>query len=247
MMSDKGVKTNEVSFGRQWDEFDSERNRTWGIDVETRLRMALADFGQPPEWFRGKRVLDAGCGHGILTAQIATLGANVTGIDVCDLEQARRRFPSVNYVRGDVSNPPFGPEVFDAIYSGGVLHHTPDTRRAFDALTKLLRPAGLMYVWLYWRVPGLTYKTRSMIRRTLAPFPYGIRRLPVFPFAAQAALRDRSLSFSEHRLAQHDFFTPRWRFEHTPEEVLGWCRDRGLRSELRSTSRDGFGVLVSRS
>jgi SAM-dependent methyltransferase len=145
-----------------------------------------------------------------------------------------------------VLDPPLPPNSFDVIYSGGVLHHTPDARLALERLMSLLRPGGLAYVWLYWKVPGALYSVKSAIRRLLNPLPYRVRRLPTTPFAIQAALRNRSLTFSEHWIIQHDFFTPRWRSEHTPEEISLWFTALGMTSQLRSTSRDGFGTLAMR-
>jgi SAM-dependent methyltransferase len=51
-------------------------------------------------------------------------------------------------------NPPFKHEVFDVIYSSGVLHHNPDTREALRAIAKSLAPAGRIYIWVYRHVPG---------------------------------------------------------------------------------------------
>lgn len=244
-MAKTGARSNAVSFGRQWERVDRVRGRTWAVERDARLEMLLADFDRPREWFAKKRVLDAGCGHGVATNLFASIGAHVTGMDVIDLAHTREAFPTLDFVQGDVSNPPFGESVFDAIYCGGVLHHTPDPRRGFGELAKRLRPGGLMYVWLYWRVPGALYVLKSRLRKLLAPFPYPVRLLPVPVFTAQAALRDRSVTRADHWLVQHDFFTPKWRSEHTPDEIHDWCVNLGLAGTLRSTSRDGFGVLVN--
>ena len=231
---------NARSFGQQWAGF--EYQRTWGGTIADRRTGFLADIGQPPDWFEGRRVLDAGCGAGTLSYAISTLGCEVVGIDVSSsVVAARERFPVIEFIQADISDPPdLG--LFDVIYSGSVLHHLPDPHAAFGKLVPLLAPGGFIYVWLYWRVAGRTYAFKSALRRL--PLPYSARRLLSVPFALQGAMRDRSLSLREHRLAQHDFFTPRWRSEHTPEEVLGWCEEFSLRGTLRSTSRDGFGVLA---
>ncbi|MGH8246466.1 MAG: class I SAM-dependent methyltransferase, partial [Gammaproteobacteria bacterium] len=57
--------------------------------------------------------------------------------------------PRVHLVQGDIMKPPFRPQSIDLIFSLGVLHHTPDTRRSFQALCKLLRPGGRISVWVY--------------------------------------------------------------------------------------------------
>lgn len=106
----------------------------------------------------GRLTLDAGCGMGRFTEVAAGLGAEVVGIDLSrSVERAfredRRRHPSqqrnVHFVQGDLMNPPFPPATFERIFSLGVLHHTPDTRRAFLSLCPLLAPGGRIAVWVY--------------------------------------------------------------------------------------------------
>jgi trans-aconitate methyltransferase len=91
----------------------------------------------------GERVLDAGCGLGRWTAELAASGARVTGIDIHAplLEQARIACPQAEFVAADLLT--WAPaEPFDAIYAFATLHwvHPPDV--AARALCKMLRPAG---------------------------------------------------------------------------------------------------------
>jgi SAM-dependent methyltransferase len=236
------------SFGKQWAMFDYGRCRTWGASVDERLENFISDVGKPREWYTGKRVLDAGCGPGTLTYGISTLGCETVGIDIsASVEEAQRRFQTVTFIRADISSPPSNLGSFDLIYSGGVLHHTANTRRALEALLTLLRPRGIVYVWLYWHVSGSAYAAKYALRRLVRPLPYHYRKLPAIPFAIQGFVRNRGLSFGEHLITQHDFFTPRYRWEHTPDEVTGWFRDLGLHATIRATSRNGFGILAERA
>jgi SAM-dependent methyltransferase len=77
------------------------------------------------------------------------------------------------FVQSDLMSSVFKPESFDLIYSGGVLHHTPNTRRAFDEVVNALRPGGRIFVWLYWKVPGRATAVRSAVRRAISPFRSG--------------------------------------------------------------------------
>ncbi|HEX8184617.1 MAG TPA: class I SAM-dependent methyltransferase, partial [Blastocatellia bacterium] len=85
--------------------------------------------------FSGKRVLEIGCGTGTDLLQFARGGAYVTGIDLTprSIEIARRRFEVYGlkgeFAIGDAENLAFPDESFDAVYSFGVLHHTPDTEQ----------------------------------------------------------------------------------------------------------------------
>ena len=51
----------------------------WGWTMEERLEQFLMEMQVDREWFRGKRVLDGGCGPAALSEAMAALGANVIG------------------------------------------------------------------------------------------------------------------------------------------------------------------------
>jgi SAM-dependent methyltransferase/uncharacterized protein YbaR (Trm112 family) len=101
----------------------------------------------------GKTVLDVGCGMGKYLA-IASQGAqDVIGLDLSDaLTRARRELkvrPNVHLIQGNILAPPIRAGSIDLVYSLGVLHHTPDTRLAFQQCAALVKPGGALAVWLY--------------------------------------------------------------------------------------------------
>ncbi|MEX2116102.1 MAG: class I SAM-dependent methyltransferase, partial [Bacteroidota bacterium] len=83
--------------------------------------------------YKGKRLLEIGCGLGTDLLQFARAGAHVTGIDLtpASIDLARKRFSlygiPADLQVADAENLPFPDESFDVVYSFGVLHHTPDT------------------------------------------------------------------------------------------------------------------------
>ena len=106
----------------------------------------------------GKLALDAGCGSGQDTARIARLGAEIIAVDQSTGVYQARKFNAgknyrslVHFIRADIFNLPLKNEIFDLIYSNGVLHHTPDTRRAFDSIAPLLKQGGDIAIWVYDR------------------------------------------------------------------------------------------------
>jgi len=107
--------------------------------------------------FRDKRLLEIGFGTGTDLLQFARAGALVTGVDLTprSIEIARRRFDVFDqqgeFLIGDGENLSFPDESFDAVYSFGVLHHTPDTVRAIREVHRVLRPGGKAIVMLYHR------------------------------------------------------------------------------------------------
>jgi SAM-dependent methyltransferase len=107
----------------------------------------------PPHEFQGKLVLDAGCGMGRYSAVALSLGAEVVSVDMSEslirVAERAKNEPKLHPVEGDLLHPPFKKGVFDVAYSQGVLHHTADTRAAFKAVAALVKPRGLLSVWLY--------------------------------------------------------------------------------------------------
>lgn len=100
-----------------------------------------------------KLVLDAGCGMGRYSLVAYSLGAEVVALDLSDavlclVDEARRR-PKLHLVQGDLLHPPLKRGAFDFVYSHGVLHHTSDTKKAFDAVAELVKAGGKLSVWLY--------------------------------------------------------------------------------------------------
>lgn len=121
---------------------------------------------------RNLRVLEIGCGLGTDGAQFARAGAIYTGVDLTDaaVELARRGFELFGlkgeFRRADAERLDFADESFDLVYSHGVLHHTPDTRRAVREVHRVLRPGGRAVVMLYHR-DSFNYRVQiNLLRRT---------------------------------------------------------------------------------
>lgn len=105
--------------------------------------------------FPGKKVLEVGFGMGTDLFQFASAGSIVTGIDLVPkhMEIARQRFDlygiPADLMLGDAENLPFADEVFDVVYSFGVLHHTPNTQKAIAEIYRVLKPGGRVIIALY--------------------------------------------------------------------------------------------------
>lgn len=125
-----------------------------GILVETlaaeKARMildVLADCVGDPKQLR---VLDIGCGIGLVDQALDSGVAKLCGVDtsVHSLEFARSRAPRTSFVRYDGARLPFVNSSFDAVFASNVLHHVPpDVRRRFMLeMLRALRPKGAIIV-----------------------------------------------------------------------------------------------------
>ncbi|HEY3743675.1 MAG TPA: class I SAM-dependent methyltransferase [Bryobacteraceae bacterium] len=103
------------------------------------------------EWLKpqaGERILDAGCGAGPLSAEIASSGATVLGVDSAPamIAQARlnypkARYPNLEFALADLTS--FSAtDSFDAVFSNAALHWVRPPELAAQRLAAALRPGG---------------------------------------------------------------------------------------------------------
>jgi ubiquinone/menaquinone biosynthesis C-methylase UbiE len=114
---------------------------------------AFADFQSG----RGTKVLEIGVGAGTDHLNWLRAGARTIGVDLTRSSTSLTReraalegLPATVFV-ADAEALPFNSNVFDTVYSYGVLHHTPDTRRAVEEAHRVLRPGGVAKVMIYHR------------------------------------------------------------------------------------------------
>ncbi len=117
----------------------------------------FADF----ERWRGKKVLEIGCGIGTDTVNFARHGATVTAVDLSpqSLKIAAQRVElfgltdRVRFYSGSaeelISFLP--PDTYDLIYSFGVIHHTPHPERVLEQMRSYARPGTTVKVMVYHR------------------------------------------------------------------------------------------------
>src|SRR4051812_44711857 len=98
----------------------------------------------------GRRILDAGCGTGLLSAALRDRGAIVTGIDASAemLELARNRLGADTDLRVvDLANPlPFPDDTFDDVVASLVLHYLEDWGPPLTELRRVLTPGGRLII-----------------------------------------------------------------------------------------------------
>ncbi|MDO8680055.1 MAG: class I SAM-dependent methyltransferase [Acidobacteriota bacterium] len=103
------------------------------------------------EDFRGRTVLECGCGGGQHTGFVAAVAAQVTAVDLNSIDVARARNAgrtNIRYLESDLAALDLA-ERFDVVFCIGVIHHTDDPDRTFDAIYRHCKPGGLVIVWTY--------------------------------------------------------------------------------------------------
>lgn len=138
----------------------------------------FADF----ERWRGKRVLEIGCGIGTDTINFARHGADVTVAELSDesLKVAKRRAEvfdledRIHFFHGNAEEltsflPADG--TFDLVYSFGVIHHSPRPERMLEEATRYVQPGSTLKLMVYnrrsWKVLWMVLKYgKGDFRRT---------------------------------------------------------------------------------
>jgi SAM-dependent methyltransferase len=241
----------QSAYGLQWNRF-----RIIRTDEDRATFRNRTGFG--PEDLDGKVVLDAGCGMGRYLRIAGESPARlIVGIDLSLAVVAARELtgglPKVSIVRGDLLRLPFAPGSFDRIYSLGVLDHTPDPRRAFLALARLLKPGGRIAIWVYPRERPIVETIMDLQRAISTRLPLGLLE-PLCRIAAPIGGIKRRLMSSPRWIVQRlgvvvnlatigvsmhpdpevrvcdtlDWYAPRYLSRHTREEVAGWFAEAGL-------------------
>jgi SAM-dependent methyltransferase len=255
-----GLENVARTFGYEW-----KTHHQGGLEDETLFGRTLDEdwdyfqqaFGITNADLQGKSYLDAGCGSGRPTRQVAEHGAGIViGMDVNEAVDEAAAFladlDNVHIVQGNVFAPPFKEGVFDFVWSQGVLHHTPDPARGHAALAKRVKPGGRMYIWVYakrfnpfrWtkdvfdalRISRLPEPVLLRIARAIS-YPSwallqvyrAIRRLPgLQPKGKWGKNTVKPRSIAEFQLTWFDALSPEFDSRHTDAEVKGWYSRAGF-------------------
>lgn len=114
-----------------------------------RLRYIREHAGGREQSLKGRRVLDVGCGGGILTEALAEAGADALGIDlaaasieVAKAHAAEARLKVAYRVIGAEALADEVPESFDVVCCLEMLEHVPDPAETIEAIARLVKPGG---------------------------------------------------------------------------------------------------------
>lgn len=133
-------------------EFEWQHHSEVLPEHEKEFRHVLGEVIKPEE-LDGKVVLDAGCGQGRFSYFSAKYGAKtVIGFDLGEqvliARQNTKAVNNIHLLQASIYEPPFE-NIFDQIFSIGVIHHLPDPEKGFRSLYNLLKKEGKIFIWVY--------------------------------------------------------------------------------------------------
>jgi SAM-dependent methyltransferase len=118
--------------------------------------------------FRGKEVLECGCGGGQHTSFVSPYVSKIWAVDLNTTEVARERNRdnhNITFIEADIAKMDLGRQ-FDIVFSIGVVHHTDDPDKTFENMKKHTRKGGKTIVWVYskegnWMVEKMVEPVRK--------------------------------------------------------------------------------------
>jgi 2-polyprenyl-6-hydroxyphenyl methylase/3-demethylubiquinone-9 3-methyltransferase len=181
-----------------------------------------AHFGRDPladKPLKGLKVLDVGCGGGLLSEPLARLGAEVTGLDAAEKNiriaalHAGEAGLKIDYRHGSVEALAEGSGRFDAVMNMEVVEHVADVESFLTASAGLVRPGGVMILATLNRTPkafllaivGAEYLLRWLPRGT-----HNWRRF-LRPSELARALRQADMEVTEMTGVAYNPLTDSWR------------------------------------
>jgi len=195
---------------KELDKFGELAHRWWDPNSEFKplhdinpLRLGWIDRSRP---LRGQKVLDVGCGGGLLSEGMADLGAQVTGIDLSEkalgvarlhlLESGRQveyRLIAVEALADEM------PGAFDTVTCLEMLEHVPDPASVVNACARLARPGGQVFFSTINRNPKAYLMAVVGAEYVLKMLPRGTHDYARFLRPAELArhCRDAGLTVAE--------------------------------------------------
>lgn len=167
-IDDKPTKYQSKVYSYWW----NESHKGVNYDKVATKKIFVSTLSTEIEEFENKIVLDAGCGNGRFSDLISDSNPKLLVIaDVSDgIFQAKKKIENKNLsfiaIKGDLNKIPFKLDIFDIIYSWGVIHHTPDPRYTFNNISKLCKENGRFGIYVYKQNPD--YKYNNMHIRLIA-------------------------------------------------------------------------------
>lgn len=208
--------------------FSELAHRWWDPESEFRplhqinpLRLGWIDSLAP---LQDQRVLDVGCGGGILADAMARKGAQVTGIDlstkalrVAQLHALEANTPNIRY--REVSAEALAqeqPEGFDIVTCMEMLEHVPDPASVVRACATLVRPGGWVFFSTIHRNPKAFLFAILGAEYLLKLLPRGTHEYARFirPSELAAFARTAGLEIVQERGLEYNPLTRRYRLSH---------------------------------
>lgn len=247
----KKNKRTKQSFSQEWGLFNYEEDKVWDEDQAGMLDRFLRENDESRTSLNGKKILDAGCGNGLLNQSIAACGAFIVGMDFSQsIERAFKQNDKSHamFIQGDVQFPPVAFDYFDIVHSSGVLICTTNSELTFSCLEPCVKQGGKVSVWLYHYRDNFIHNLFNWMRNYTSRLPvklqyylYSLTLLPVSYVIKR--MKGNKQNKREMMIDILDWFSPEFRWEHAHDEAAAWYTKRNYHS-VKVTTNELFGFNI---
>lgn len=155
-------------------DINNQSDKTFDFMVETEpIRYGFKNIYEMRKHYESfPSILEVGCGSGHYTSLFLTSDyrGQYVGVDLSegvDIAAKRNKSPKAFHVQASLFDLPFKNEMFDLIHCRGVMHHTPDTKKAFESIVRHLKPNGEFVFLIYKKNGPIREFTDDFIRESI--------------------------------------------------------------------------------
>jgi 2-polyprenyl-3-methyl-5-hydroxy-6-metoxy-1,4-benzoquinol methylase len=212
----------------------------------------IRNFVDFTRW-KGKKVLEIGCGIGTDLINFARIGAQVMAMEISEtaLEVARERAKILNHenkIRFYLGNAEqlthfLPPEKYDLVYSFGVIHHSPHPERIIEQIRHYVVPGSMVKITLYnrysWKTLWIMLNFAKgklqhwpviVARHSEAyhgcPITHTYTRSQARELLEKAGFRVTDLKVAAIFPYNKYYFQKKWYFRHLPPATLKWLEKK---------------------
>lgn len=219
--------------------FDEVEERKYFVEPH------IPGFAEFPRW-KGKKVLEVGCGLGTDATNFARAGADYAGIELsqASLDLAKKRFEvfgltgSFHNLNAEILASELPHSNYDLVYSFGVIHHTPNPQAVLHQIRKVIKPDGELRIMLYakdsWKDIMIKAGLDQPEAQTGCPIAFTyyhqeVRELlAAAGFEATSITNDHIFPYNVEKYVRYEYEPQPWfkampsEMFHSLEKALGW-------------------------
>jgi len=171
-----------------------------------------------PKAFKGLRILDIGCGGGLLSEPMARLGADVVAADASEVNieiakiHAEQSGLDIDYRATTSESLEASGEKFDVILNMEVVEHVADVNLFMTSCAKMVKPNGLMFVATINRTQKAKMLAIFMAENVLRWLPKGTHEYEklVRPEEIEAPISEQGMAFIDQTGVFYNVLQDRW-------------------------------------
>lgn len=247
-------------FDKQWTTFQRQK----GFYADEDLFFSYFKDLLSKDDLRDKIVAEIGCGNGRFIKIISHYVRKIVGFEPSGAVEVAKKYcnncSNVSFYKKDVYNIEEQNE-FDSVFCLGVLHHLPRPSQALEKMATMLKPNGLVYIWVYGKENnGLYLAIFKPLMRITSRFPHHllnivsfclaiILRLYIiivhilifFPWPMKAYVLNvlKKLDFFSLKLVIYDQLNPKIGNYYSKEEICNLVKSAGFKN-IETYHRHGY-------